>query len=189
MKGLKQSQGPITNIGTGLKQTLVMFDVYNGMRQEVRSFFFSTKKSLLNLLLKNLQYENRLLPCLDLYMLSLEVSPSSCSTRAAKNDYRSRVVSLKSPQSKILKLSNWFMCDQIFAYVHSDSRARSAVSWWHGNPGRMHTYPTRPPLFLNRDIFPSFCRWRSFLFSLRMVSTQTAMKIWPSTRDKSRAKA
>lgn len=40
VKGLKQSQGPITNIGTGLKQTLVMFDVYNGMREEVRSFFF-----------------------------------------------------------------------------------------------------------------------------------------------------
>ena len=84
VKGLKQSKGHTTNIGTGLKQSLVMFDVNNGMRQEVRSFFFPTKISLLSLLLKNLQHENRLIPCLDLYMLSGEVCPSSFSTRAAK---------------------------------------------------------------------------------------------------------
>lgn len=85
VKGLKQSKGHTTNIGTGLKQSLDMFDVSNGMRQEVRSFFFFPSKiSLLNLLLKNLQHENILLPCLDPYMLSGEVSRSSFSTRAAK---------------------------------------------------------------------------------------------------------
>ena len=85
VKGLKQSKGHTTNIGTGLKQSLAMFDVSYGMRQEVRSFFFFPSKiSLLNLLLKNLQHENRLIPCLDLYMLSGEVCPSSFSTRAAK---------------------------------------------------------------------------------------------------------
>ena len=40
VKGLKQSKGHTTNIGTGLKQSLAMFDVNNGMRQEVRSFFY-----------------------------------------------------------------------------------------------------------------------------------------------------
>ena len=85
VKGLKQSKGHTTNIGTGLKQSLAMFDVSYGMRQEVRSFFFFPSKiSLLNLLLKNLQHENRLIPCLDLYMLSGEACPSSFSTRAAK---------------------------------------------------------------------------------------------------------
>ena len=44
VKGLTQSKGHTTNIGTGLKQSLVMFDVNNGMRQEVRSFFLFVPK-------------------------------------------------------------------------------------------------------------------------------------------------
>lgn len=39
VKGLKQSKGHTTNIGTGLKQSLAMFDVNNGMRQEVEKLF------------------------------------------------------------------------------------------------------------------------------------------------------
>lgn len=39
VKGLKQSKGHTTNIGTGLKRSLVMFDVNHGMRQEVEKLF------------------------------------------------------------------------------------------------------------------------------------------------------
>ena len=52
VKGLTQSKGHTTNIGTGLKQSLVMFDVNNGMRQEVRSFFFLYQNIVIEPLVK-----------------------------------------------------------------------------------------------------------------------------------------
>lgn len=54
VKGLKQSKGHTTNIGTGLKQSLAMFDVNNGMRQEVKSFFFLYQNIVIEPLVKEL---------------------------------------------------------------------------------------------------------------------------------------
>lgn len=171
VKKLTQAKGGTTNIASGLEESLFMFDVDNGgMRQEVKSFFFPTKKSLLNLMLKNLQHENRLLPFLD------QCDPAKSLLLQSPQGLRKR-----QPKScgifEVSVVQGFKVVQLVYARpnfcLHAFKFACMLVTW---KPGTNACIPHWTSSLLN-DKFPSFCRWRSFSFSSRMEPTQTPMQI------------